>query len=319
MGKKGNEFAIQMVATILVLFVTSLFFEFIPGAGAWTPIFSDWLNVDYIYSNKFLMILAGSLSLVGLLVSVFAVTAKIKSSLFDVRYVLLFTLLLIFLFNGGVYFSVANIVAILLVWIQYFVIKKSLFLATFLLGTASLFFSPLIWTFPIVLLIIILKTTEKFRETVILTTGFLLPFLYIISFRLLKYNDTSLFLERFFEDAVSLSFNIVPTGFSTLTSIVITAFIVIHAAINPLSKMFQRKGYLSDYIMGTELMTLFLVLLLVVLYGGNSHSNMFIMLIPSMSFLLSDYFRKNGDNNITKRELYLLLVVAIIDKINYFI
>lgn len=307
-----------LIVVLCGLFVSSFFLPVADKTDDWTPLLSGFVEMDLFYTNKLLLAMGGILSIAILVVSIYFINAKTIGRSFSVYYTSLFALLFIFSNPCGVYFSAIYPAAILLTWVQYCLIVKQRFTAFFLLACASLFYAPILWLVPVVLIITLIGTPDFFRVFLKSFTGLLIPYLYILSFRYILFNDMDVFVQHYFKEIISMEFPIYSLGFTTMFLVLCFVIILLHAVIDILSKL-NRQSILTGYILKQELITIVLGALLFFVFWGDQSLPLGALLATPGSLILSHYFLQNKKRNQARVELVLLMSAAVIARAAYFI
>ena len=185
---------------------------FIPDAGkgeVWIPLFSGFCDLQGLSGNIIVKAVLGGIFNILICVSLLAVNTKSVNNVFNPGFSVLFFLLVVLLNPEAAYFSALHPAVLMFVWGQYFFITKQKFLAMFLLSLSSLFYAPLFWVLPLVMTISIFGAADIPRVAVKSLGGILLPFVYIISFRYMAFNDALVFIDECIIESKKIVANLV--------------------------------------------------------------------------------------------------------------
>ncbi|MEG2321124.1 MAG: DUF6427 family protein [Bacteroidales bacterium] len=300
------------------LLFTSFLVPFINKTDEWIPLLSGFIETDVFYSNKYLLAVGGILSITVLAISIYFVNSKALDNTFRVYYTQLFFLLIVLANPTSIYFSTIYPAAILLTWMQFYFIIKQRFIAFFLISIASLFYAPIIWIIPIVLIISLIGIPDILREFFKSLGGIIIPYLYVFVFRHIYFNDVDVFIQQYINEITTINFPIYSLSFTTMFLLLCFFIIYIHATVALLKKI-NRQSINMGYILRIELIASLLAILIFFIFWGNKSTPLCVILACPFSIILSNYVTANKQSYPLRVELILLMSAVVIARIAYFI
>lgn len=301
-----------------VLFVSSFFVPFREKTGEWIPLLSGFVDLEGVYANKILLIAGGIVSIVLLLLPVCFINSKAANKSFGMYYTVLFCLLLILVNPMSLYFSTIYPAAILVAWTQYCLVTGQRFTAFFFLSLASLFYAPVFWGLPVVVAISLVQSTDLLRDLFKSLGGALLPWLYLLTFRYIYFSDPLEFIGEYAHQLMQVSVPVYSLNLLTIFVLICFGIVSLHAFVNILGRL-NRQNIFTGYLLRVELTASLFALVLFVLYWGVKSMPLCILLAPSFSLLLSNFYSRDKVSRTAKAELMLLMGAALIARVAYFL
>lgn len=304
--------------TVLYLAITSFFLPFNPLKEEWIPLLGGFVNLDIIYSSKILMSLLGGIFIFLISFSNYLIILKLHNLSINKEYIVLFSLFLILLFGHGLYFSSIFVSSFFIPWLLYYLLNKKIFNAGFFLALASMFYMPIILTVPVLLLYVVIKSLEPLKGFLAAFFGVLLPYVYLLTFRYLFFNDCIEFIDECLYNLKPSFLNFFSINVPKIFIIICFTVIIAHSIIFINSKL-NSFSKIKDSILRLSIFSLILYFFLYICYGGDKLYDLSILLVTPLSLILSDYFKVNNESYLSKGELILLLCAAIIYRTSFFI
>lgn len=171
MQKRKGNILLSGVLTAAVLFLAiSAPFTFINESGS---------NIIYNFKDFIL-----SFSLIfGTAIILLFFSLKGQNKIFNPKYTVLFYLLFAFADNNAILFSNLLIVAPLLIFAQFFFLKKEIYITSLILGVCAILYPSLLLIAPLAILVYSLFRPEPLKSVAISIGGFLTPFLYLYAYK----------------------------------------------------------------------------------------------------------------------------------------
>ena len=193
------------------------------------------------------------------------------------------------------------------------------FATTISLGIASLFFVPLVWLFPLFLIMIFSDTEEKGKVAVASLFGLFLPVAIIIGIAFIKDNNQALSI---FSKEFGVLFSSVPRHFSikllTLLRIIQTIGLALAAAVSVKRRI--DRFTVHEYRLYTRIMMIAIALSIVCLIYLCSPSDPYgIVISLPLSLLLCEYFTGGELSSTEKTATVTLILTIIAERITFLI
>ncbi len=300
------------------LAITSFFIADAGKGEVWIPLLSGFLDISYLSDNLLLKGFLGSVFNILIVISLMAINTKSVNNVFNPGLSAIFFFFIVLLNPAAAYFSSLHPAVLLFVWGQYCFVTKQKFMAMFLLSFAALFYAPLIWTLPLVMVISIFGAADIPRVAVKSLGGIILPFLYILCFRYMAFGDAVEFVQEYMSRAMAFS---TPFGSFEVTSLFVVICVVwvsFHAISYAFAKLY-RNSIISEHILKMEFMCVVLGTAVLVLFWGNGNEPVNMIVALPLALILSYYFTANINTASARIELILLCCAASILRLSYFI
>lgn len=317
-GKNSISWSTPLFILLGGLFISSFFVPFREKTGEWIPLLSGFVDLEGFYSNKWLLAAGGIASIALLLLPVCYINSKAAGKSFRMYYSVLFCLLLVLINPMSLYFSTIYPAAILLAWMQYCILSGQRFTAFFLLSLASLFYAPVFWSIPIVLVISLIRSTDFFRAFFKSVGGVLLPWIYLLSFRYIYYNDLWEFVQEYARHLLQVNIPVYSLDFVAIFVFICLMILSLHVFLSILGKL-HRQNIFTGYLLRVELATFFFAFILFALYWGVKSMPLCVLLAPSFALLLSHFYSRDRVSRTAKAELVLLMGAAVVARVSYFL
>ncbi len=317
-GRNSYFRSIPLLLLLGWLFITSFFVPFRDKADEWMPLLSGFVDPELFFGNRLLLVAGGILSVCLLLLPVYFINSKSPGKSFRMYYTMTFCLLIILSNPMSVYFSTIYPAAILIAWGQYCFIVKQRFTAFFLLAFASLFYAPLIWVIPLVLIISLAGAPDVPRKFAKSLAGILLPYIYIFSFRYIYFDDIEEFVKQYFNEIIRIDIPVYSLSFTVIFMFICFFIMALHAVLNIFGRL-GRQNIFTGRILKIELLAAFLCSGVFFLFWGEKSLPLCVILAPPLSLLLSNFFSRNKTGRSAKIELVLLMAAVAVARIAYFV
>src|SRR5574344_120296 len=309
---------ILMICALVYLVVSSFYVPLGVTDSTWIPIIAGLVDTEVLFTSKGLSYL---LSFISILLLIFSVSFILKRTMdlnFHIPYMSLFMLLIIFSDNRSLYFNQIYPVALCFVWAQYCLLYGQLFFSFLLLSLGALFYAPFIWLFPVYLFLILFNPMDLPKNLVKAISGFLIPVIYLLSFRFIRYDDTYEFIYKFIKEMFFINDELFYIHFPTLFLILCLIFISVHSVLHSLKKLY-RKGRDVVNIVKLESISLCILFLFFILFSHQHTVPLVILVSIPVGVLYSYYFAHRTGNYLSNVEIILLVCALIIARSSNFI
>lgn len=317
-SRNASAWSIPLPLLLAGLFISSFFVPFREKTDEWIPLLSGFVDMEAFYLNRIWLVAGGILSLFLLIIPLYFINSRALCKSFRMYYTLLFCMLVILVNPMSVYFSTVYPAAICITWMQYCLIIRQRFIAFLLLSLASLFYAPVMWAVPVVLVITLIGTPDIFRAFFKSIGGILIPYVYLFSFRYIYFNDTEVFIQQYLQEMIKIEIPVYSLSFTNIFVVICFLIITLHAVFAILGKL-GRQSILTGHILKTELVAFLLGTILFLLFWGVTSLPLCVLLAPTMSLLLSNYFTQDKVSRTAKAELILLMGAVVVARAAYFI
>lgn len=300
------------------LAITSYLIPPVDGGEGWIPLLSGFADMPSLKDNLLAGGILGGLFNVLIAVSLLVINTRTVNNVFYPNFTVAFVLLLILLNPGAVYFSCVHPAVLLFVWGQFCFVVNQKFTSMFLLSCAALFYAPLLWVLPLVLVISVLGAADMLRVAIKSLGGILLPMLYVLCFRYMAFSDATVFVQEYLNHAMAFSSPFNNAGFATIFLIICIAVTALHS----ISYMFSRlhsNSIVTEHILKMELMSVVLGGAMYFLFCGNGDVPVNMLVALPLAILFSHYFTGNITAAAARVELILLCCAAVVARVSYFI
>lgn len=307
---------IYRVLPIVVLALLTLVAVLAPVKGVtqeWIPLMSG-MDTGFLSDNRAVSILLGAGIIGAVLFSLYFLLRRSSALKFPVVSVIF--LLIVSSIPSFVHFKTVYILLLLLIWTHFCLTEKQIFTAFMLLSVASLFYAPSIWLVPFSLVFIPFSgAPDSLKSFVKAIAGFLLPHIYMLVFRWMKFDDAGIYLLKFYESIIDVHFMERQLVLPALFMAVYLIYLVSRSA------MFVMRSSASKLVHGVlKMQILSLVTLLPLYLCFDSAASPLLPIIAYPSAVLIAFYFSNFSN--TKRgeaELVLLLLAIIINCVSHYI
>ena len=300
------------------LAVTSFFIPDMGRGEVWIPLLSGFCDLSAFSENVILKAILGGIFNLLICVSLLAINTKSVNNVFNPGLTLIFFLLIVFLNPSAVYFSALHPAVLLFVWSQYCFITRQKFMSMFLLSSAALFYAPLLWVLPLIMVISIFGAADIPRVAVKSLGGIILPFLYILCFRYMVFNDALIFVDEYLGRAMDFSTPFRSLEISSLFLAVCLVWMSLHAISHMFARLY-RNSIVTEHILKMEFMCAVMGAAVFAMFWGDGNVPVNMVLALPLALLLSHYFTSNINTAAARIELILLCCAALIFRLSYFI
>ena len=313
------RFWTRVLACLLAgLAITSYLIPPVDGGEGWIPLLSGFADLSAFGDNLLLRGILGAVSNILIALSLLVINTKSVNNVFYPNFSISFFLLVILLDPGAVYFSCIHPAVLLFVWSQFCFIINQKFTSMFLLSCAALFYAPLIWILPLVLVIGVAGAADMPRVALKSLGGILLPVVYVLCFRYMAFADATVFVQEYMQHAMAFSSPLYNTGFATI----FVVLCVVVTALHSISYMFSRlhsNNIITEHILKMEFMSVVLGGGLFFLFCGNDGVPANMLVALPLAILFSHYFTGNITAAAARAELILLCSAAVVGRLYHFI
>lgn len=317
--QRSRSFWIRLLVCIVAALAISSFLLPMEGRGEdWIPLFSGYLNLSFIYGSPLVSALLGGAFNVMIVASMLAINTKTVNNAFNPSLSAVFFLFIALLNPEAVHFSCIHPAVLLFVWGQYCFLVNQKFTSMFLLSCSALFYAPLIWVLPAVLVISVSGAADMPRVAMKSLGGLLLPLIYLLCFRFMMFGDAMVFIEEYISNATAVSSPVYSLDFSQLFLILCVAVVSLHSMSYMLGR-WHRNSIVTGHILKMEFMSILLgAALFFLFWGGDGLPVNMITALP-LAMLLSYYFTGNITAAAARIELILLCCAAVISRLSFFV
>ena len=313
------SFWIKMLSCLTAgLAITSYLIPVEEGREYWVPLLSGLFDFSLIAGMPVVSAVLGVLFNALIAASLLAINTKSVNNIFNPALSVIFLLFIIFLNPGAVYFTPVHVAVLLLVWSQNCFIISQKFTSMFLLSCAALFYAPLMWGIPLVLVISVVGAADMLRVAVKSFGGIVLPIVYLLCFRYIMYADALVFIDEYIEQMFVLSSPFKGLTFISLYLIVCMGVTVLHAISYMFSKL-HKNSIVTEHILKMQLTTFLLGIVLFALYNGDGDTPINLFVAVPAAMLYSHYFTGKINATPARVELILMCSAAVISRLAYFI
>lgn len=307
----------MLIAALIFIAVTSCFSLPQNVSIGWIPFLGGILDMDASFSGlfSFLVALFFTSCIIG---SVIYIALKSTNYSFDIFYCVSIILLLIFINPKALYFNQIYPATLCIVISGICFMKFQIFLAFMILSLSSLFYAPLIWSFPVALIITIFEYNDIRKSIVKAICGFALPFIYLLSFRFFFYDDVGEFINSYFVKILDYNSNFYSYDIIYIFLFIVILSIAIHSIVFAIKKILKQNLLTTDLIKVNAFSFLIFSFIFIAFFQYNDQP-LNILLAPSIGILYSFHFSLNANKYATRVEIFLFMCAIILVKIAYFI
>ena len=285
------------ILTIILFGVSYSFFtpEYV---AVWpsTPHLSLGIAEGALYGTGALSIVLGIISIILIAISIYLFSNFIYG---NTAIPMLFYLTLVLSNPSSIYFSNLHIAALLLAWGLFSMIDykaaleektEKMFISFFLLTLASLFYAPLFWILPLLILYIFCSTASP-KKLIISIFGIVTPFIISAAVIYLANGWNTGLFKSFYQSIVFHNEKIISYGIATIIKILIVTIAMIAAVSHSIKKKdFFTKPQAESY-MGMFIFTVLLTVI-AILFLNNTQVPFSILLFIPVSFFLYELSSK---------------------------
>ena len=300
------------------LAITSYFVPDVGKGEVWIPLLDGFCNLSFLNGSILLKGILGALFNILIATSLLAINTKSVNNVFNPGLSVIFFLLVVLLNPSAAYFSALHPAALLFVWGQYAFITRQKFLSMFLLSSAALFYAPLVLALPLIMIISIFGAADIPRVAVKSLGGILLPFVYVLAFRWMAFDDVSVFANEYMMRAMEFSTPLNSVRISSLFLVACMVWVSLHS----ISHMFARlynNSIITEHILKMEFMCIVVGGAIFTLFWGNGNAPVYMVVALPIALLFSHYFTSNINTAAARIELILLCCAVCISRLSCFI
>jgi hypothetical protein len=276
------------------------------AADGWIPLVGGFFNATFL-SNYPASVPFTILCLAVTLLGMYMILLKTNA----VPFIRCMSLFLALLASGPNLFQFNQVYPVLacLVWVQFCLLERQIFVAFLLLSGASLFFAPAIWLVPVVLMLMPFNgMPDQFRVFVTSLSGACLPHLYLLIFRWIKFDDAGVYLYHFYNEAIEIYPPFHSLEYTDYFLILVMFYMLVRAVSFFVRK--AAKGFF-EYMFKVNLLMAIVTFILFLLFSGNWNMSLLSLAFVPLSILYAYYFKSNEKNRRTNIE-YLVLMSSLV-------
>lgn len=313
------SFWIKVLSCLLAgLAITSYLIPSGDKGEDWIPLLSGFFDFAVISGRPVLSGILGGVFNALIAASLLAINTKSVNNVLNPALSVIFFLVIAYLHPGAAYFSPIHVAVLLLVWSQNCFIIGQKFTSMFLMSSAALFYAPLMWGVPLVLIISVIGAGDMARVAVKSLGGIVLPLLYVLCFRYMVYADALVFIDEYIEQMFTFSSPLKSITFTSLYLIGCVGVTALHAISYMFSKLY-KNSIVTEHILKMEFMTLLMGAVLFFMYWGESNVPMNLIVAVPLAMLYTHYFTGKINAAAARVELILLCSAAVISRLSYFL
>ena len=300
---------IQTVLPVCVLLLLATMSYLLPagvGSNGWIPLVGGFFNADLL-SNPLVSVPLMVLCLAATVLGIYLILLKTNAIPFG-RCLALF-LAMMAISPSLLQFSQVYPVLACIVWAQFCLLERQVFVAFLFLSGASLFFAPAIWLVPVVLMLMPFNgMPDQLRVFVTSLSGASLPHLYLVVFRWIKFDDAGVYLYHFSKEAMETE---PPFHYLELTDYFLM-LVIVYILFRVISYFVTKgaKGFIEYMFKVNLLMAVVAFALFMVFAGNQSYSLLYLTFMP-LAVLFSYYFKSNEKLRRANIE-YLVLMCSLV-------
>ncbi|MBR5856281.1 MAG: hypothetical protein IKY70_03305 [Bacteroidales bacterium] len=298
---------------LVALVAVALFDKWSYTDSEWIPLVSGFGNIDFM-TNGVVSTLLGAGIVGAILFSIYLLVRRI--SVIEYSNVSLLFLLLIAARPSFLHFNTIYIVLLCLVWMQFCIVESQIFTAYLMLSVATLFYAPVIWLLPFLLLLIPFSgSPDSLKSFVKAIAGFITPHLYLLTFRWMKFDDAGVYLIQYWNSISDIHLLETHWSFPKLFFVVCVVYLVMRSS----QYLFETSmGKLAQGILKMQILSLVMSLPLFICFNTEALPLFIIMAYPA-AVLFSFYFGSYANVKRSGTEFILLLMAVIINSLSYII
>lgn len=282
-------------------------------SNGWIPLLGG-LDYDNIMNNGAVSMLLGVATVGAALFSLYFILRR--SSAVNYTSTVVILLLLLASNPSFLHFNTVYVLLLSLVWVQYCVIEREIFTSFLILSAASLFYAPALWLAPFFLLLIPLSgTPDSLKSLVKAFAGFLLPHIYMVVFRWMRYDDAEIYLLQYWDCITDFHFMEHQLILPWLFMAVYLFYLLVRASAYALRSSASK---LVQGILKMQILSVSISLPLYICFDCETSPLFPIIAFPS-ALLITYYFSNFGNIKRVGAELVLLLLAIIINSLSHFI
>ncbi len=317
--KSRDGFWVYVLVLSLILLIGSALF--IPASEniIWSsPLTLGWLDLSFCDNWYNTISVCLSLAFSALITfSAYILYEKVASYTFSFKYIALFLLLFIYSNPASIYFSPIFVASLALLWAQTSYINSKKFLSMFLVSFSAICYAPLIWAIPLVFILALIQQQNFLKNLIIILTGLICPFVYLLAFRFFMFSDLSFFIDEYIREAttVKLFYSLNFSVLFQLACIVIISLIVITRIL----MRFNRFKVFNRDVLKIEMVALLINTTIFFIFSSKNSFPLVILLAPSWAFIYSFYLINIEGNKRSYVEMILIISAFFIARLSYFV
>ncbi len=274
--------------------------------NGWIPLVGGFFNADLL-DNLLISVPSMIICLAVILLGIYRILLKTNAIPFS-RCLMLFLMLMA---SNPHLLKFSQIYPVLacVVWTQLCLLEGRLFVSFLLLSTASLFYAPAIWLVPAVLFIMPFNgVSDQFRAFVTSISAVCLPHLYLIVFRWIKFDDASIYLHHFAQEAIDISIPFHYIGITDYFLLLVVIYIIFRSISHFITK--GTKGFI-EYMFKMNVFMVLITSALFLLFAGNHQMQLLSLTFVPLSILFTHYF-KSCEKSYRANIEYLVFMCSLI-------
>ena len=300
--------------TFIVLAVLSFFAPIEQIGGEWIPLIGGFGNTE-ILDNLFVLVPLLILSLSIIFVGVYFFILRVNA----ISFLHVITLFLLFIAANpySMRFNAIYPAMACIIWFKFCLFNSQVFAGYLLLSAASLFYAPIIWLVPASVLILPLNgMPDPLRTSVKALSGSLLPHIYVLVFRWIRFDDADVYLYYFTQQATDISFPFNNLGIPDYFLLLVIIYVLFKAL--SFFAVKSPKGFM-EYILKSEIFMMVISFVLFLLFGGNEQITLLSVTLMSVSVIFAYYFKNCEKVTRTNMEFLMLICALILCAVSHII
>lgn len=303
----------SIVVLVVMVSVALLVPDISEQSYGWIPLLGG-LDYGTFLNNGAVSILLGIATVGAALFSLYFILRRTSA----VNYASTVVILLLLLASNPsfLHFNTVYVLLLSLVWVQYCIIEREIFISFLILSAASLFYAPALWLAPFSLLLIPLSgTPDSFKSLVKAFAGFLVPHIYMVAFRWMRYDDAQVYLLQYWDCITDFHFLEHQLVLPRLFMAIYLFYLLVRASAYSLRSSASK---LVQGILKMQILSVSISLPLFICFDCEASPLFPIIAFPA-ALLITYYFTNFGNTKRIGAELVLMLLAIIINSLSYFI
>ncbi len=273
----------------------------------WIPLISGFGNTEFL-GNVYLSVGLGIVFILSILAAIYFIIYRTNAIPITQSFVLFASLLLANI--NSLKFSCIYPALLCIAWMQFCLLNAQFFVGFLLLGLSSLFYAPMIWIFPLAIFSVIKYNVDDLPRTFVKAfAGFITPYIYLLTFRWLSYNDAHVFLQHFVEEITDINMPFHLLHITDYFLIFVVAYLLLRSIVFFYTK---TPDGLPAYIFKTEIITLLIFTAMGICFCGNSRMPLLNMLALPASIILAYYYKNCKSKGRVQVEFIFLGIAVVI-------
>lgn len=300
---------ITPVAGLALMISVFLLLPPLEGSSNWIPLLGNSIESPNPVVGWSILGISLAATLFGLYCIV------LKSASLSFLPTLFIYLLLLFADPLSISFNILHIVVALIVWSQFCLFENQLFTAFLLASSATLLYPPVFWIIAVSLIISLFSgEPDHLRNLIKMFSAILLPLVYILIFRWIKYDDALVFLSCFKDEVIATGSPLHLFDMTHYFLFAVMGYMVVRSIVLIVQK--SPSGVLS-YILKTEIVVLLLGVALTMLFYTTESLPLHLLTLAPLTLLFSYYYKNCEKRSRVNLEFLFLILAMALNSISY--